>query len=81
MSKKGLNYNKHVVEVISLPLRDGGFTVHVNLERHTPSHSDVTHFETGQRFATDEEALATGLELGKRKVDEGYEVGTPVAND
>jgi hypothetical protein len=81
MSRKGLNYNKHVVDVISLPLRDGGLTVHVNLERHAPSHSDVTHFETGQRFATGDEALTTGIELGKRKVNEGCEGGTPVVNN
>ena len=42
---------------------------------------DVTQFESGQRFATDEEALAAGIGLGKRKVDEGYEVGTPIVNN
>jgi hypothetical protein len=82
MGKKGLNYNKRVIEVVSLPLRDGGFTVHFFIEDHTnEKHVDVTEFQSGQRLATDEEALAAGIELGKRKVDEGYEVGTPVVNN
>ncbi|MHB8218164.1 MAG: hypothetical protein ACYDDS_18985 [Candidatus Sulfotelmatobacter sp.] len=82
MSRKRLSYNKHVVEATSLSLRDGGFTVHFFIEDHTSkAHVDVTEFQSGQRFATDEEALTAGIELGKRKVDEGYEVGTLVVNN
>lgn len=69
MSRQRQDYHKHVVEATSLPLRDGGFTVHVDLERHTGSYSDVTYFESGERFTTDEGALAAGINLGKRKVD------------
>ena len=81
MSRQRHDYHKHVVKATSLPLRDGGFTVHVDLERHAGSHSDVTHFESGQRFTTDEEASAAGINLGKHKVDEGYESGNPVVNN
>jgi hypothetical protein len=82
MSRQRLNYNKRVVEVTSFPLRDGGFTVHFFIEDHTDNeHVDATLFESGQRFATDEQALVTGMELGKRKIDEGYDVGTPVVNN
>jgi hypothetical protein len=73
MSRQRQDYHKHVIQVTSLPLRDGGFTVHVDLECHTYSYSDTTHCESGQRFRTDEEALAAGLGLGKQKIDEGYE--------
>ncbi len=80
MSRKRQKYNRHVVEATSIPLRDGGFTVHVDLERPT-EHVDVTHFESGQRFATDEEALETGMKLGRQRVDGGYSTGTPVVNE
>jgi hypothetical protein len=73
-------YKRHTIEVTSAPLRDGGFTVHFDIERDGGSHLDVTHFESGQRFKTDEDAVAAGLELGRHKVDAGYEVGTVVNN-
>lgn len=81
MSRQRQDYHKHVIEATSLPLRDGGFTVHVDLERHTYSHSDTTHCESGQRFKTDEEALAAGISLGKHKIDEGYESSTLIVNN
>jgi hypothetical protein len=37
MSRKRLSYSEHVVEATSLPLRDGGFTVHFFIEDHTTS--------------------------------------------
>jgi|HubBroStandDraft_1064217.scaffolds.fasta_scaffold38119_4 hypothetical protein len=81
MSRRRQDYYRHVIEATSLPLRDGGFTVHVDLERHSYAHSDTTHCESGQRFTTDEEALAAGINLAERKIDEGYESGTPVVNN
>jgi hypothetical protein len=80
MSRKRQDYKKHVVEVTSLPLRNGGFTFHIDFERPANSYVDVTHFESRERFTTDEEALAAGIKLGQHKVDVGYEVGTPVVN-
>jgi hypothetical protein len=78
MSRIRQDYKKHIIEVTSTPLRDGGFTVLFEIEQHAGTHVDVTHFESGQRFATDEEALEAGIKLGQNKVDVGYEVGTPV---
>jgi hypothetical protein len=80
MSRKRQEYKQHVIEATSLPLRDEGFTVHLDIERHTGRDLEVTHFESGQRFATDEEAIAAGIRLGEHKVDTGYETGTPVSN-
>lgn len=79
MSKIRQNYKDHVIEVSSLPLRDGGYTMHFFLERH--GHDIlITQFESGQRFDTDEEALRAGIELGKQKIEAGYEPKTPVVN-
>jgi hypothetical protein len=70
-------YKDHIIEVTSLPLRDGGYTVHFFLERH--GHDIlVTHFESGQRFDTDDDALAAGIKLGQQQVEIGYEPKTPV---
>ena len=77
MSKIRQNYRDHVIEVASFPLRDGGYTMHFVLERH--GHDIlVTHFESGQRFETNEEALQAGLKLGQQKIETGYEPKTPV---
>jgi len=80
MSKIRQNYKDHVIEVSSLPLRDGGYTMHFFLELH--GHEiRVTQFESGQRFETDEEALRAGIELGKQKIEAGYEPKTPVVEN
>jgi len=72
MSRTRQEYRARTIEVTTSALRDGGFTAHFDLEKHSGTHIDVTHFESGQIFKTDEEALAAGLELAKRKVEEGY---------
>jgi hypothetical protein len=59
---------QEVIEVISYPLRDGGYTVHFFLERHGRDIL-VTHFESEQRFDTDEEALSAGVNLGQHQID------------
>ena len=62
MSRIRQDYKREVIEVTSLPLRDGGYTVHFFLERH--GHDIlITHFESDQRFDTDEEAIAAGVKL------------------
>jgi hypothetical protein len=40
----------------------------------------VTHFESGERFETDEEALQAGIKLGQQKIDVGYEPNSIVVN-
>ena len=81
MSKIRQNYKDHVIEVSSLPLRDGGYTMYFFLERH--GHDILTtQFESGQGFETDEQGLQAGIKLGQQKIDEGYEPKTPiVVND
>jgi hypothetical protein len=74
------DYKREIIEVTSLPLRDGGYTVHFFLERH--GHDIlVSHFELGQRFNTDEEALAAGVKLGQQQIDLGYEPKAPVVEN
>lgn len=80
MSRIRQDYKREVIEVTSLPLRDGGYTVHFFLERH--GHDIlITHFESGQRFDTDEEAIAAGVELAQHQIDIGYEPKTPIVEN
>jgi hypothetical protein len=80
LSKIRQDYKREVIEVTSLPLRDGGYTVHFFLERH--GHDViVTHFESGQRFDTDEEALAFGVKLAQHQIDIAYEPKTPIVEN
>jgi len=78
MSRTRQQYQKHFIEVTSIALRDGGFTTHFEIEHHAGTHIDVTHFESGQRFATDDESISAGIALAQHKVDIGYDIGTPV---
>ena len=80
MSRKRQNYKHEVVEATSIPLRDGGFTVNFNLEQSTGSYRDVTYFESGQHFETEEAALEAGIKLGQHKIDAGYTTDAPVVN-
>jgi hypothetical protein len=77
MSRVRQDYKGEVIEVTSLPLRDGGFTIYFDLERHGRDIL-VTHFESGERFDTDKEALAAGVKLGQQQIDISYEPKTPV---
>ena len=80
MSRIRQDYKREIIEVTSLPLRDGGYTVHFFLERH--GHDIlVTHFESSQRFDTDEEALAAGVKLAQHQIDNGYELKTPIVEN
>jgi len=64
-----------------LPLHDSGFTVHIDIESYTDGAIEITHFETGQRFQSQDEAIDAGMKLGQRQIDVGYEIGDPVIND
>jgi hypothetical protein len=70
--QNSVGLKQEVIEVISYPLRDGGYTVHFFLERYGRDIL-VTHFESEQRFDTDEEALSAGVKLVQRQIDIGYD--------
>ena len=72
MSRTRNEYNGHVIHVTSFPLADGNFTVHFDIEAHRSGHIDVTHFESGQSFASDAKAIEAGLQMGQQKIDSDY---------
>jgi hypothetical protein len=72
MSRTNSQYKGHVIHVISFPLADANFTVHFDIEAHRGGHIDVTHFESGQSFASDAKAIEAGLQMGQQKIDSDY---------
>ena len=72
MSRTNSQYKGHVIHVISFPLADAKFTVHFDIEAHTRGRIEVRHFESGQWFASQTEALEAGLRLGQQKIDSDY---------
>ena len=65
-------YKGHVIHVTSFPLADARFTVHFDIEGQRDGRIEVRHFESGESFATDAEALEAGLRLGQPKIDSDY---------
>ncbi len=72
MSKARNQYSGHAIHVTSFPLVDNRFTVHFDIEEQRDGRIEVTHFESGQSFASDAEAIQAGLKLARQKIDSDY---------
>jgi hypothetical protein len=72
MSRTRNEYSGHVIHVTSFPLADAKFTVHFDIEEHRGRRIGVTHFESGESFASDAEAIEAGLRMGQEKIDSDY---------
>ena len=78
MSRTRNEYNRHVIHVTSFPLADANFTVHFDIEAHRGGHIDVTHFQSGQSFASDAKAIEAGLQMRPRlTLLHGYQRSLP----
>ncbi len=71
MSRTKNQYIGRVIHVTSFPLADNRFTVHFDIEKQRDGRIEVTHFESGQSFASDAEAKAieAGLKMGQQKIE------------
>jgi hypothetical protein len=69
MSRTKNQYNGRVIHVTSFPLADNRFTVHFDIEKQRDGRIEVTHFESGQSFASDAEAIEAGLKMAQQKID------------
>jgi len=72
MSRTKNQYIGRVIHVTSFPLADNRFTVHFDIEEQRDGRIEVTHFESGQWFASDAEAIEAGLKMGQQKIDSYY---------
>jgi hypothetical protein len=72
MSRTRNEYGGHVIHVTSFPLADAKFTVHFDIEEHRGRRIEVTHFESGESFASDAKAIEAGLRMGQQKIDSDY---------
>ena len=80
MSRLKRLYKEYVIEVTALPLRDGGFAAQISIMKDGRSYRDDTRFESGQVFASENEALEAGFVMGKQKIDAGFQ-GTPIVRN
>ena|SRR5438067_12217904 len=80
MSRTRTIYKGQIIEVTALASDGTRFTVHFDIEKPDGGGVTVTHFESGQLFGSDREALDAGLQMGKVKIDIGYDSGIPVVN-
>jgi hypothetical protein len=75
MSRLQKSYKRFVIKATALPLREprDSFSVHVNIRKDTGRYSDETPFESGKIFATENEALDAGIQLGTQQIDSGFQ--------
>jgi hypothetical protein len=75
MSRLQKPYKRFVIKATALPLREpeNTFTVHVNVRKDTGRYSDETPFESGKIFATENEALEAGIQIGTQHIDSGFQ--------
>jgi hypothetical protein len=65
-------YKAHVIEVTAIPVKTGGFTAHLSIIKDAGRYTDETPFQSGRIFTSVNEALEAGIEIGKRKIAEGF---------
>ena len=82
MSRLQKSYKTFVVQASAIPLREpeGSFTVHVDIRKDTGNYSDETHFESGAIFPNENAALEAGFQIGKQKIDAGFQPKSIVTN-
>jgi len=82
MSRLQNSYKNFVIQATAVPLREpkNHFTVHVNIRRDTGAFSEDTIFQSGQVFANENEALEAGIQIGKQKIDNGFQLRNVVVN-
>ena len=71
-----------MIQATAIPLREpkGTFTVHVDIRKDNGHYSDETHFESGAIFSSENAAVEAGLQIGKQKIDAGFQPKNIVTN-
>lgn len=54
--------------------------MHVDIRKHNGHYSDETHFESGAIFSSENVALEAGIQIGKQKIDAGFQPKSIVTN-
>ena len=63
------SYKGYIINLRAVPTKDGAFTAHGSIEKHTPSYVDDTPFETGERHPTEDAAVKAGIGWAKKKIE------------
>lgn len=66
------NYKGRVIDARALPVQGGVWTAQFNIEHHRANDVIDTHFDSGQVFPSEKEALEAAISMGEHKIDSGY---------
>jgi hypothetical protein len=66
------SYKGRVIDARALPVQGGGWTPQFNIEHHRANDVIDTHFDSGQVFPSEKDALEAALAIGEYKIDSGY---------
>ena len=66
------NYKGRVIDARALPVQGGGWTAQFNIEHHRANDVIDTHFDSGQVFSSEKDALEAAIDMGEHKIDSGY---------
>jgi len=69
MSRRTEQYRGRNVIATALAVKTGDYTVHVNVVKSGLALADDFLHESGQVFASEEDALEAGMKLGRSYVD------------
>ena len=67
------SYRSHFIRGCSLEVRGGGFTAHTYIEKFSGGAFESTPFFSGQVFPSQEAALGAAVQIGRYKIDTGFD--------
>ena len=77
--KSRQGYKGYVIVARSNELKDGGFSAEFSVEEHEVDGFMETEFSLPETFPTQESAIEAAIQVGRQKIDMGFERGSAVA--
>ena len=74
--KERHSYKRYIIEARTHELKDSRFSAEFSIEDHDGIGITETVFYVKGTFPTQDSAVKTAIESGKRKIDSGFEAGT-----
>jgi hypothetical protein len=78
--KSRLGYKGYVIEARSYQQQDGGFSAELWIEEHDASGVTETQFYLPDTFTKEESAIEAAIQVGRQKIDVGFERGRQFVN-
>jgi hypothetical protein len=78
--KSRQGYKGYVIEARSCELKHGEFSAEFSVEEHDASGVTESQFYLPSTFSTQESAIEAAIQMGRQKIDVGFERGSVVVN-